>query len=231
VSRVEVILPQQQEVTTSPVNINSHGFDIKFQQNSVQYPYPINLKTTSSDINIENISTTNTLIQTTSGDIKGSISSLRDEINIGSTSGDIDVNVSTSTILGLSPRVGLKSTSGDIDLELSVSNVVVRPIVDVSATSGDINTDIKLANGITDSQITINATSGDINLNLVRFFITVLKKKKKKFLLLFTNIIIILFLCSIIHSKDNIKLRPLLVMLMLESEMLKIITDKVELVQ
>ncbi|CAB4409988.1 unnamed protein product [Rhizophagus irregularis] len=171
VSRVEVILPQQVATTTlSPVNINSKRFDVKFKQNSVQYPYPINIKTTSSDIYIENILTTKTTIQATSGDIKGSISSLRDEINIGSTSGDINVKVNATTILGLSPKVGLKSTSGDIDLELNVSNPVVKPIVDVSATSGDINTDIKLADGITDSQITIKATSGDIDLKLHNTF-------------------------------------------------------------
>ncbi|PKC16007.1 hypothetical protein RhiirA5_192621 [Rhizophagus irregularis] len=171
VSRVEVILPQQVATTTlSPVNINSKRFDVKFKQNSVQYPYPINLKTTSSDIYIENILFTKTTIQATSGDIKGSISSLRDEINIGSTSGDINVKVNATTILGLSPKVGLKSTSGDIDLELNVSNPVVKPIVDVSATSGDINTDIKLADGITDSQITIKATSGDIDLKLHNTF-------------------------------------------------------------
>ncbi|GBC10705.1 hypothetical protein RclHR1_09840001 [Rhizophagus clarus] len=166
VNRVEIILPQVATITPTPVNINSNGLDIKFKQNAVQYPYPINLKTTSSDIYIENILITNTSIQATSGDIKGSISSLQDEINIGSTSGDINVKVNTNTILGLSPKVGLKSTSGDIDLELNVSNAVVKPIVDVSATSGDINTDIKLANGITDSQITIEATSGDVDLKL-----------------------------------------------------------------
>ncbi|RIA86610.1 hypothetical protein C1645_829018 [Glomus cerebriforme] len=168
VSRVEVILPQQVDVTTtsSPININSEGLDIKFKQNSILYPYMINLKTTSSDIDIENILTTDAKIQTTSGDIKGSISSLQNGINIESTNGDINVKANTNTIGVINPKIGLKSTSGNIDLELNVSNNVVNPIVDVSATSGDINTDINLANGITDSQITIEATSGDVDLKL-----------------------------------------------------------------
>lgn len=119
---------------------------------------------------MENILVTSVSFHSTSGDVKGSISSFQDELSIELTSGDIDVKaIATSTTNG-SPKIELKSTSGDIDLGLDVPNVVVRPVVGISATSGDIKTDITFASEITDSQITIEATSGDIDLNLVKIF-------------------------------------------------------------
>ncbi|CAG8446385.1 6098_t:CDS:2 [Funneliformis mosseae] len=178
VIRVEVILPQKL-TNLSPINVNSNIFNVKFLQNtisSIPYPYPINFKTTNSDVDIENLLITSASIQTSSGDIKGSITSVRNEVHIESTSGDIDVSVYANTnvianmVGGTSPRIGLKSTNGDIDLQLNVSNGIVKPVIDVTATSGDIDANILLASGINDSQITINSTSGDVELNLQHSF-------------------------------------------------------------
>ncbi|CAG8456488.1 1377_t:CDS:2 [Funneliformis caledonium] len=178
VIRVEVILPQKL-TNLSPINVNSNIFNVKFLQNtinSIPYPYPINFKTTNGDVDIENLLITSASIQTSSGDIKGSITSVRNEVHIESTSGDIDVSVYANTnvianmVGGTSPRIGLKSTNGDIDLQLNVSNGIVKPVIDVTATSGDIDANILLASGITDSQITINSTSGDVELNLQHSF-------------------------------------------------------------
>ena len=112
------------------------------------------LSVTSGDISIDNCSTENSTLTTISGDIDISTSKLGDT-KINTTSGDIDIS-----ILELGNSTDIKSSSGNVYLDIpSTENYKIK----YSSLSGDFYGDS--SNGTKEKTINVSTTSGDIDVS------------------------------------------------------------------
>ena len=124
----------------------------------------VSIKSTSGDINLNNIKEANIdltsgdihidevdsiVIDSTSGDIE--INKINEYVSIVSTSGDVDIKS-----LELTKNSSIKATSGDVTILASSKDVYYN----ASATSGDIK--IKENNRHAEIELIINTKSGDI---------------------------------------------------------------------
>ena len=149
------------DATTSTKNVKFDflGFhlDIPFQksyeagQMTIEIPqgFPdIELRTTSGDIDLINVSGEILRVKTTSGDFQSELAEYR-QMTISATSGDIDVESVKSD------RLELSATSGDITLE----RVDANELIAVTG-SGDIE-----ANEFKGAEVSVKTGSGDIEFN------------------------------------------------------------------
>lgn len=128
-----------------------------------------NIKSTSGDVTIEDFETGSISMNTTSGDIEITSLDVQEDINIVSTSGDIDF------LYGNAKVFSAKLTSGDIELKDFTAEEITCEI-----TSGDIETEklecdyfsFKTTSGDIDCYNTvcqyfdIRSTSGSVNIKL-----------------------------------------------------------------
>lgn len=139
-------------------NYAAHKIVISVPEN---YEYEINLKTTSGDINLEEINNQNLNIKTISGDVSVQKA---ENAKIETTSGDIEINevnrLNAKSVSGeiiikfLKSKCNLKTTSGDIEID----NLELLDDSDITSISGDIEIDKNLG-----AYIKTETLSGEVN--------------------------------------------------------------------
>jgi len=159
-SKIVITVPKD---STYNLNIEGDSSDI----DSLINLKDVNILTKSGDINLKD--SINTVIKTTSGDVK--VNNVSKKLKITATSGDLEIKEVTG-------KLELNTVSGDIDIKSLnlVSNSSIKVIsgdvtigktndiyIDTSVVSGD--TKINKNNRHADYELKIKTTSGDIIVN------------------------------------------------------------------
>lgn len=149
------------------ISIGDTGVTIQVPENAIPHT---KLLTTSGDISVQNVALTELSVTSTSGDVSIDLDEEQnlEQIDIRTTSGDIEVSAFTETMM-------ISSTSGDVEVEGHMTSLTANTIsgdIDVradvvnmtfKAVSGDVDLEFE-SNGISD--VRGSTISGDIDIDL-----------------------------------------------------------------
>ncbi|CAG8493554.1 2695_t:CDS:2, partial [Acaulospora colombiana] len=169
-AQVEITLPQIPR--TSFVSIFTDNYDILLFPNSIPFSNQILATTANGNINLSYFASSSVSLQTSNGNIRGSLYSVRQRLWAGSNNGNINLNtVIDSTANGV--VVYAQSSNGNINLRF----VNFRGQFDVSTNNGDITiSNARESNGggnnrkfgnVGDGNYTLTAISNNGDMNVI----------------------------------------------------------------
>ena len=135
-----------------------------------EYAIAVEIRATSGDVDVDDVTLSEILVETTSGDVDITLDEDKQpqSIRVKGSSGDVDVNAST-------PRLTIQTVSGDVEYNGDCPDISVITVsgdaqidgamqqVNLKSVSGDIGLRVE---SDTLKNVTCNTTSGDLTIHL-----------------------------------------------------------------